>query len=185
MVGVGPVAIRVSKIRYRYQRQHERVWSDGSLFGREYITQGLEPRREYILLPYRVNIYYCPIGWIYITVQWWAEYIEPFRISKYTQPITFLQCVSNYHIVYIFWPFGERSKRIVLWHACPLSRETSPWAFHQFKKLLGNETLERSDLTSEYFVVPKKLRDEPLFLFWFYDLTWNFSQTHTFWPQKS
>jgi len=62
MVGVGPVAIRVSKIRYRYQRQHERVWSDGSLFGREYITQGLEPRREYILLPYRVNIYYCPIG---------------------------------------------------------------------------------------------------------------------------
>ena len=50
MVGVGPVAIRVSKIRYRYQRQHERVWSDGSLFGREYITQGLEPRREYILL---------------------------------------------------------------------------------------------------------------------------------------
>jgi len=56
MVGVGPVAIRVSKIRYRYQRQHERVWSDGSLFGREYITQGLEPRREYILLPYRVNI---------------------------------------------------------------------------------------------------------------------------------
>ena len=56
MVGVGPVAIRVSKIRYRYQRQHERVWSDGSLFGREYITQGLEPRREYILLPNRVNI---------------------------------------------------------------------------------------------------------------------------------
>ena len=58
MVGVGPVAIRVSKIRYRYQRQHDRVWSDGSLFGREYITQGLEPRREYILLPNRVNIYF-------------------------------------------------------------------------------------------------------------------------------
>ena len=69
MVGVGPVAIRVSKIRYRYQRQHERVWSDGSLFGREYITQGLEPRREYILLPYWVNIYFWISKYIFLDIE--------------------------------------------------------------------------------------------------------------------
>jgi hypothetical protein len=99
------------------------------------------------------------------------EYIEPFQISKYTQPITCLQCVSNYHIVYILDLLVKGANELYYDTYCPYHGRPARELFTSSKNKLGNETLERSDLTSEYFVVPKKLRDEPLLLLGLYDLT--------------
>ena len=137
MVGVGPVAIRVSKIRYRYQRQHERVWSDGSLFGREYITQGLEPRREYILLPYRVNIYYCPIGWIYITVQCWAGIYWTFMdIEIYsTDYVPSMRFKLPYRIYFLTFWWKEQTNCSMT--RLPIITGDQPVSFSPVQKITG------------------------------------------------